>query len=195
MKNRILDNLTLDGNLSAMSMEELRESIFSIISPKIRACLLSAFMLSVSGLSASAIDSRLDEEFNIQHTELLQGLKLDKVSFSEVKQKMLKRLDELTTLDHTVDAKSVDSEVAAIARRVIELTEDKALLMWILFPDTNGALSMELKQNTGMSGNISIGVDGYSCFVQSQDKFDMREDSQVSAQEIAEFMNKVSKLA
>lgn len=195
MKENVLDNLTLDGNLGAMSMEELKESFFSIVSPKVRAYILSAFMLSVSGLNASAIESKFDKEFNVQHTGLLQGLKLESISFSEVKQKMLSRLDELACLENVVDAKPVAPEVAAIARRVIELTDDKALLMWILFPDTNGALSMELKQNTGMTGNVSIGVDGYSCFVQSQDKFDMREDSQVSAEEVAEFLNKVSNLA
>lgn len=192
MRHVVLDNLTLEDNLGAMSMEELRESILSIISPKVKACLLSVFMSSVFGMNGSAIETRLDSDFNRQHTELLRGLKLDGIVFSDVKQKMFKRLDELTNLSNAVDAKSVDAEVAAIARRVIELTDDKALLMWMLFPDTNGALSMELKQNTGLRGNISIGLDGYSYFVQNQEKFDMREDSQISVGDIAEFMNKIS---
>lgn len=113
-------------------------------------------------------------------------------SESIIKKEMLARLDELTLLPNAITeerAKSVDVRVAAIVRSVIEEADDCALSNWILFPDTNGAVSMDYRQGSDTKGNISIGLDGYSYYFQSGDNFEMKDQSSVDVDAIVKFIN------
>lgn len=194
MNATLINSLSLNSEHHPVTMDDMKDFILSLVPNSAKVYLLAAYMTSFSGLNALTATTRYKADKTNQQYELLSALKNKDLCSSSAKVKQMNRLNEITKNEKTIGSAWVDRRVADIAQDIIVNADDKSLERWLLFPDVNGSLSMEIKRGYGLIGNISIGIDGYSYFVQGQDRFLMKEDSEISIEDIVRFINEVAGL-